>query len=191
MEVRELLSWAVLDTSGQAPGTSTPKRLNPIVALTPPPPKLGDFPRPVDTSSQASAPDDAELGDTSLAEIPTAISPTAKTLGSSSGTPPTDAGHLQEEANQALGDLLVTMSSIKSHLQKLVLELGVVLCQNDSKTMESIKEAKAFCTHSTQDNETLCSTTIKEAKATCAHSIQEAENLCSRAIIDADAQGAS
>ena len=60
MEVRELLSWVVLDTSGQAPGTSTPKRLNPIVVLTPPPPKLEDFPRPVDTSSKVSAPDDAE-----------------------------------------------------------------------------------------------------------------------------------
>ena len=94
MEVRELLSGVILDTSGQASRNSTPKRLNPMVVLTPPPPKMGDFPRLVDTSSQVSAPDDAEMGGTSLEEIPTAISPTAKTLGPSGSTPPADAGHL-------------------------------------------------------------------------------------------------
>ena len=65
------------------------------------------------------------------------------------------------------------------------------LCQNDSETTESIKEAKAICTHSTQEAETLCSTTIKEAKATCACFIQEAETLCSKTVRDAKAWGAS
>ena len=45
----------------------------------------------------------------------------------------------------------------------------MALCQNDSKTMES----------------------IKEAKATCAHSIQEAESLCSRTVRIEEAWGAS
>ena len=94
MEVRELLSWAALDMSGKASGNSTQKTLNPIVILTPPPPKLGDFPRPVDTSSQVSAPDDTEMGVASLEETPTAIPPTAKAPGPSSNTPPTEAGHL-------------------------------------------------------------------------------------------------
>ena len=65
------------------------------------------------------------------------------------------------------------------------------LCQNDSETTESIKEAKAICTHSTQEAETLCSTTIKEVKATCICSIQEAKTLCSMTIRDAEARGAS
>ena len=65
------------------------------------------------------------------------------------------------------------------------------LLQNDSKTTESIKEAKAICAHSTQEAETLCSTIIKEAKATCANSIQEAETLCSKTIREAEAWGAS
>ena len=51
MEVRELLSQAVLDTSGHVSENSTPKRLNPMVVLTPPPHKLGDLSSPVDTSS--------------------------------------------------------------------------------------------------------------------------------------------
>ena len=55
MEVRELLSQAVLDTSRHASGNSIPKRLDSMVLLTPLPTKLGDFPRPVDTSSQVSA----------------------------------------------------------------------------------------------------------------------------------------
>ena len=61
MEVRELLSQAGLDTSGHVSGNSTPKRLNPVGILTPPPHKLGDICRPVDTSSQVGTPDDAEM----------------------------------------------------------------------------------------------------------------------------------
>ena len=37
MEVRELLSSIVLDMSGHVSENSTPKRLNPVVVLTPPP----------------------------------------------------------------------------------------------------------------------------------------------------------
>ena len=62
MEVRELLSRAVLDTSGHMSGNSIPKRLNPVVVLMPLPPKLGDLSGPVDTSSQVSTPDEAEMG---------------------------------------------------------------------------------------------------------------------------------
>ena len=41
MEVRKLLSRAVLDMSGHMSGNSTPKRLNPMVMLMPPPPQIG------------------------------------------------------------------------------------------------------------------------------------------------------
>ena len=52
VEVRELLSRAVLDLSGHMPGNLTPKGLNPVVVFMPPPPKLGYLSGPVDTSSQ-------------------------------------------------------------------------------------------------------------------------------------------
>ena len=191
MEVRELLSQAILDMSGHVSGNSTPKRPNPMVILKPPPHELRDPSGPVDTSSQVSAPDKAEMAEASLEEIPTATSPTAKTPKPSGGAPPTDVGHLQEKANKALGELLTTKSSINTHQQKLVWELGTELCQNDSETTESIKEAKAICTCATQDAEALCSATIKEAKATCTHTIQEAKALCSMAIRDAEIWGAS
>ena len=83
MEVRELLSWVMLDMSGHSSGNSTPKRPNLIFVLTPPPHKLRDPSRMVDTSSQVSTPDDAEMAEASLEEIPTATSPTAETPGPS------------------------------------------------------------------------------------------------------------
>ena len=120
MEVRELLFQVGLDTSEHTSGNFTPKRLEPMVLIMPLPTKLEDFPQPVDTSSQVSTPDDAEMEDASLEEIPTASSPTAKTPGPSSDAPPFDAAHLWEEVNKALGQLLVIKSSIDTHQQKLV-----------------------------------------------------------------------
>ena len=40
----------------------------------------------------------------------------------------------------------------------------MALHQNDSETVESIKEAKAICTHSIQEAKTLCSTAIRKAE---------------------------
>ena len=146
MEVRGLLSQATLVMSGHMSGNSTPKRPNPVVILTPPSHKLRDLSRPVNTSSQVSTPDDAEMVEASLEEIPSVISPIAQAPGPSSGTPPADASHLQERANKVLGELLATESSINACRHKVVWELGMELHQNDSETTESIKEARAIFT---------------------------------------------
>ena len=121
-----------------------------MVLVTPLPTKLEDFPQPVYTSSQVSTTDDAEMEDASLEEIPAASSPTAETPGPSDDAPTLDMAHLWEEANKALGDLLAIKSSTDACQWKLVLEFGIALHQNDSKTTESIKEAKAICIHSIQ-----------------------------------------
>ena len=55
-----------------------------MVLVTPLPIKPEDFPQPVDTSSQVSAPDDADIEDASLEEIPAPSYPTAETPGPSS-----------------------------------------------------------------------------------------------------------
>ena len=110
MEVRDFLSLVGLDMSEHASGSSTPKRQEPVVLVTPLPTKLEDFPKPVDMSSQVSAPNDTEMEDASLEEIPTPSSPTAEAPGPSGDAPPTDAAHLWEEANKALGDLLTVKS---------------------------------------------------------------------------------
>ena len=75
MEVRNLLSQAMLDMPGCMSGNLTPKRPSPVVILTPPPHKLKDPLKPVNTSSQVSTPDDGEMAEASLGEVHTAISP--------------------------------------------------------------------------------------------------------------------
>ena len=66
MEVRSLLSPAMLDMSGHGSGNSTSRRPNPVVILTPPPHKPKELPQLVDTSSQVSILDDAEMAEASL-----------------------------------------------------------------------------------------------------------------------------
>ena len=87
MEVRSLLSQAMLDTSGHRSGNLTPRRLNPVVILTPPPHKVKELPLLVDTSSQVGALDDAKMAEASLEGVPTTISPIATTTRSRSIPP--------------------------------------------------------------------------------------------------------
>ena len=136
-----------------------------MVLGTPLPTKLEDFPKPVDTSSQVSTLNTAEMENPSLEEISTPSSPTAEAPEPSGDMPPTDVAHLQEEANKALGDLLMVKSSINACWQKLVSEFSMAIHENNSETMESVKEAKAICTHSIQEVENCCSVAIREAEA--------------------------
>ena len=94
MEVRSLLSQAMVDMSDHVSGNLTPKRQNPMVILRPPLHKLRDLSRPVNTSSHMGALDETEMVEASLVEIPITISPIAETPGPSNGTPHADASHL-------------------------------------------------------------------------------------------------
>ena len=90
MEVSKLLSWAVLDTSGLASGSSTPKRPGSLALATPLPLQLEDSAKPMDTSSQVSIPDDADMDDPILEEIHASPSPPVKAPGPSSEAPSLD-----------------------------------------------------------------------------------------------------
>ena len=188
--------------SGHRSGNLTPRRPNPVVILTPPPHMLKELLQLVDSSSQVSALDDAEMAEASLEGVPTTISPIATTTTSRSITPPADAAELQENANKALEELLATKASIDAHRQRAIWELGMELHRNESMTAESIKEARAICSHVTLDAEALCFATvkgakvtyiqtIKEAKTTHACTIWEAKATCSVVIRDAKTWGAS
>ena len=166
MDVRSLLSQAMLDMSGHGSGNSTLRRPNLVVVLTPPPHKPKELPKLADTSSQVSTLDDVKMAEPSLEGVPTTISPIAATTRSRSITPPIDAAELQENANKALEELLATKSSIDAHRQRAVWELGMELHQKEPDTVESIKEARAVCSHVTLDAKALCFATVKEAKVT-------------------------
>ena len=79
------------------------------------------------------------------------LPPLVETLGPSSEAPFLDVTQLQEEANKALGHLLVTRSSINANWRKWVSDFGMALCQNES---EITKEAKALCACTIRDAET-------------------------------------
>ena len=112
MEVRSLLSRAMLDTSGHRSGNLTPRRLNLVVVLTPSPHNPMELPQLVDTSSQVSTLDDAEMVEASLEGVPTTISPIAMSTRSRSISAHADAAELWENANKALEELLATKASI-------------------------------------------------------------------------------
>ena len=142
------------------------------------------------------------MAEASLEGILTSTSAIAMTSRSGSITPPADAMELQENANKALEELLTTKASINAHRWIAVWELGVELHQNESKATESIKEAKAICSHATLDAQALCFATVKKAKAACiavvkeakttwVHSIWEVKAACSTAIRDVKVQRAS
>ena len=106
MEVSKLLSWAVLDMSGLASRSSTPKRPGSLALATTLPLKPEDSAKPVDTSSQLSTPDDTEMDDPTLEEIHASPSPPVKTPGPSGEAPSLDVTQLQEGSQQGPGTLV-------------------------------------------------------------------------------------
>ena len=162
MEVRNLLSQAILETSGCRSKNSTPRKPNPVVILMTLPQDSKELLQLVDTSSQASA----EMAEASLEGIPTSISPITMVSRPESITPPVDPLELWGNANKALKELLTTKASIDTCRQRAIWELGMELCQNESQVTESIKEAKAVCFWVTLNAKIACSVVIKEAKTT-------------------------
>ena len=200
MEISELLSWAALDTSGQASGCSTPQETSIPGPRGTTPFLLVSTAKPVDTSSQvspqASIPDNVELEDPTLEDISLPI----KTLGLGASALPVDVGQLQEEVGKALGCLLMTRSSFDACWWRQVLNFEMAFCQNELVTTEAIKEAKTLCTCTIREaeahhvmliseTETQHATCIKEGKANCASIVAEAENSCSMAIRKAESGG--
>ena len=152
IEVSKLLSQAALDTSGIASRSSTPKRPGSLALVTTLSLKLEDSTRLVDTSSQVSIPEDAEMDDPTLEEIHISLPPLDDTLGASEEAPSMNVAQLQEEANKALDHLLATRSSLDARQRGQ--DFGMDLHQIELETTEAIKEAKALCACTIQDVET-------------------------------------
>ena len=187
LEVRNILSQAMLEMSGCRSKSLTLERPNPVVIPMPLPQKSKELLQPVDTSSQVSA----EMAEASLEGISTSISPIAMASRPESITPPVDAMELWENANKALEELLATKASIEACRQRAIWELGMELHWNESKATKSIKEAKAICSLVTLDARTACSVAVKEAKMTQNCIIWEAKATCFTFIRDVEAWKAS
>ena len=146
-DVQELLSCAVLDTSIQVLGSSTPKSPTSMALGGPPSARAEDSSKPVATSSPVSpwvaTPDDTEpINQTPKVVCAPTTLPT-KTPGADIGTLPKEVILLQEEMNRTMGCLLITRSSLDAHQRKQVSDFETALHQNEAKTTEAIREAKA------------------------------------------------
>ena len=85
--------------------------------------------------------------------------------------PQWDELELWASANKALEDFLSTKASIDACRQRAMWELGIALCQSESKAAESIKEAKAASYQVTLDAHATCSWLTLEAKTNCSQAI--------------------
>ena len=171
MEVRNLLSQAMLEMSDCGSENSTPRRPNPVVVPMPPSQKSEELLQPVDTSSQVSA----EVTEASLERIPTSISPIAVASRARIITLLVDIMELWANANKTLEDLLTTKASIDTCRQRANWELGIELHQNESQAAKSIREAKAVCSWVTLDAQTTCSQLTLDARTTCSAAVKEAK----------------
>ena len=173
MEVRNLLSQAMLDTSGHGS-----KKLDSEGAKPSGRPYASTLQaKGTPSASRYFIPGKCWDGRSISRGIPTSISPIAMTSRSGSVTPPTDAAELWENANKALEELLTTKASIDAHRQRAIWELGMELHWNNSQATESIKEVRAVCSQVTLDAKALCFTTVKDAKAICSHVTLDAKVL--------------
>ena len=150
MEVRNLLSQAVLETFGCRSKNSTLRRPNPVVILMPPPHKPKELFQLLDTLSQVST----EMAEASLEGIPTRISPIAMTSRSRSVTPLADATESIKEAKAICSQATLGAQA---------------LC------FATVKEAKITCVVTVKEAKTTQACTIWEAKAACSTTIRDAE----------------
>ena len=168
MEVSELLSQAVLDTTGLVSRSSTPKRPGSLALTVALPLKLEDSTKPVDTSSQVIVPKDAEMDDPLWRKYMSLHLPQLKP-GGLVGKPSMDMAQLQEEANKALDHLLVTRSFLDARWRKQVSDFGMALHQIEFDTTKAIKEAKTFCAHTHLGFGDLPDSTNKQSQSPTCH----------------------
>ena len=162
-----------------------PQKTGSLSLATSLPLKPEDSAKLVDTSSQVSIPDDAEMDNPILEEINASSSHPDGTPEPSGNALSLDVTQIQEEANKALGCLLATRSTIDACWRKEVSDFGMALYQNESEITEAIKAVKALCAWTIREAEANCAVLISEAKVQHATCIKEAEANCTHTLAEA------
>ena len=194
MEVSNLLSQAVLETSSCESQQSPPRRPTIVVVLMSPPQRPEGLLPPANSSSQASI----DKGEASIEDMSANIYPITAISGSNSTSTLIDLTEPQTNTNKALDDLLSTKGSIDARRWRAVWDLGVLLCQTESEVAAMVQEARTICSQMALGIWTACSQSIleaktsylvavKEAKITRSHLLQEADATCSKVICEAEA----
>ena len=89
--------------------------------------------------------------------------------------------------NNAIVHLLTLKASVDACQQKLISEMEITHCQNESKTSEAIKEIKAHYAAALSNSKATYVAAIREAEATHSASTREAEVIHATAVRKAEA----
>ena len=114
-------------------------------------------------------------------------SPTPFQLQANSITLPDDVLHFQGEMNNTMVHLLTLKASIDAHWWKLISEMEITHCQNETKTSKAIKEIKACHVAALGDAEATHVAATREAEATHSFTAREVEVICITAVRKAEA----
>ena len=194
IEVDNLLTQSMADTSSCESKQSSPEKTATVTATMSPPCRSEVTTPPADTSSQASV----EEVEGSLEDIPTNISPIAASYNSRIISPPVDPLELQANANRAIDNMLLLKGTLNIKRQRAAWELGSLVHQIEVQESASVNEAEAICSQAIFDAWMICSQSVLEAKTNCLaavreakttrdHSTHQAEDACSKAIHEAAA----
>ena len=172
-EVNDLLTWVMADDSSHESEHSTIGKAATAEAVMSPSHKSEAPPPPVDTSSQASM----EEREASLKSNTANVSPITAAYSSHSASPSVDPTELQTNANSATNHILCVKRSTDLKRQRVIWELGLLLCQNEVKEAMSIKKAKVVHSQEVLDAKVDCAKVVLEAKCNYRVAVQEAKTI--------------
>ena len=89
--------------------------------------------------------------------------------------------------NDAMVHLLTLKASIDPYWWKLISEMEIAYHQNETKTLEAIKEIKAHYVAALSNAEATFAAAIRKAVATHSASAREMEVICATAVRNAEA----
>ena len=82
---------------------------------------------------------------------------------------------------------LTFRASVDAHWQRLISELEIAHCQNETKTSKAIKGVEAHYMVALCNTEAICMAAMTEAGATHSASTRDAEAICATAVREAEA----
>ena len=190
-EVGELLTQGMTEDYDREPEHSAMEKELATKADISPPPKTEVTALPLDTSSQASAPDT----EASIESNPIHNSPSAVANSSHSDSPSMDLLELQANANLAINNMLSVRRSLELERQRAIWDYEALLHQWEAKTAAANERAKIACSRKGLQARVKCAkavmrakydywVAVQEARATQCNELKEAETTYSEALCE-------
>ena len=118
-----------------------------------------------------------EEAETSLEGLPANVSPITTAYSSGSASPSVDPTELQTDTNRAANNMLQLRRSTDLKRQRVIWELGVLLCQSEANEAASVAKAKVIHSWEVLDAKVGCSRSVLEAKCNYPVAVKEAKTI--------------